>query len=270
MPSILRAAPPRATDFQAEEEDRLFVRAAGRAMLVLSAFHQANGPLSLSEIASRAGIDRSAAQRLVHTLMRLGYMRRSADDRGYLPGIRLLDHTLDLLRLDPVVQKATPVLLELRKTIRERVDFSLYDETRLIYALRMQSKRETFYATLVGHSVPTYCTAGGRAVLSVLDDAEARAVVERSPRIAYTSRTLVETDAIMDRVRQARVDGYAVVVDELVQGEVAVGVAVSRGDGVPLGAIHVAGSLSEWTPADFVRQAAPVASEAARAISGSL
>ncbi len=269
MPSILRADPPREANFQADD-DRLFVRAAGRAMQVLSAFHHATGPLSLSEIAHRAEIDRSAAQRLVHTLMTLGYVRRSSDDRGYLPGIRLLDHTLDLLRLDPVVQKATPVLLELRKTIRERVDFSLFDETRLIYALRMQSKRETFYATLVGHSVPTYCTGGGRAVLSALPEAEAREIVTSAPLHKYTSKTETDPDAVMVLVQQARTDGYAVVVDEFVQGEVAIGVAVTSRDGRPLGAIHVAGSLSEWTPEAFVRQAAPVATEAARAIIGSL
>ncbi|SEL19380.1 transcriptional regulator, IclR family [Roseivivax marinus] len=270
MPSILRAEPTTVTDFQADEGDGLFVRAAGRAMQVLGAFHQAGGPLSLSEIATRAQIDRSAAQRIVHTLMKLGYLRRGPDGRGYLPGIRLLDHTLDVLRLDPVVQKATPVLLELRKTVRERVDFSLWDETRLIYALRMQSKRETFYATLVGHSVPTYCTAGGRAALSVLHEDAARAIIERTPRHAYTPRTETDTDAILAHVAKARADGFAVVVDEFVQGEVAVAVAVHRGDNVPLGAIHVAGSLSEWTPDDFVNHVGPVATEAARAIIGSL
>ncbi|ETX28576.1 IclR family transcriptional regulator [Roseivivax isoporae] len=258
------------TDFRSEDGDALFVRAAGRAMQVLGAFHQAGGPLSLSEIATRAGIDRSAAQRLVHTLMRMGYLRRGPDGRGYLPGIRLLDHTLDVLRLDPVVQKATPVLLELRKTVRERVDFSLYDESRLVYALRMQSKRETFYATLVGHSVPTYCTAGGRAALSVLPEDTAREIVQRTALERFTPRTLTDADAILEEVHRARQNGFAVVVEEFVPGEVALGVAIHRGDGVPLGAIHVAGSLSEWTPDAFVNQVSPVAVEAARAIIGSL
>jgi hypothetical protein len=36
-----------------------------------------------------------------------------------------------------------------------------------------------------------------------------------------------------------------------------------------LGAIHIAGSLSEWSAEDFARRAAPIAQEAARAISGS-
>ncbi len=265
MSSFHRADPPDVFNFQVED-DRLFVRSAGRALQVLSAFHQANGPLSLSEIATMSEIDRSAVQRLVHTLMKLGYMRRSADNRGYLPGIRLLDHTLDLLRLDPVVQKATPVLLELRKNTRERVDFSLYDETRLIYALRMQSKRETFYASLVGHSVPIYCTAGGRAVLSTLPPAEARDLIMRTALHKHTSKTETDPDEIFARIGQAHSDGFAMIVDEFVLGEVAIGVAVTRRDGRPLAAIHVAGSLSEWTPETFARQISPVAIEAARAI----
>jgi IclR family pca regulon transcriptional regulator len=269
MIGILRADPSKPINYQADE-DRLFVRSAARAMHVLSAFHHASGPLSLSEIATLADIDRSAAQRLVHTLVTLGYIRRSADDRGYLPGLRLLDHTLDVLRLDPVAQKATPVLLELRKNIRERVDFSLYDETRLIYALRMQSKRETFYATLVGHSVPTFCTAGGRAVLAKLPNAEAREIIMRTTLHKYTAKTQTNPDSVMALVEVARTDGFAVVVDEFVQGEVAIGVAITGRDGRPLGAIHVAGSLAEWTPEDFIGQASPMAMEAARAIMGGL
>ena len=264
-----RVDPTTTHDYEADG-DRLFVRSAARAMQVLSAFHQASGPLSLSDIAKQAGIDRSAVQRLVHTLVILGYIRRSADDRGYLPGIRVLDHTLDLLRLDPVVQKATPVLLELRKTIQERVDFSLYDDTRLIYALRMQSKRETFYASLVGHSVPTYCTAGGRAVLAALPKAEVRDILKRTGLQKYTAKTITDPAMVMKLVQRASSDGYAVVVDEFVQGEVAIGVAVTSPDGLPLGAIHIAGSLSEWTAEEFVSQAAPLATEATLAINCSL
>lgn len=269
MADILRAAPSGPMNYSADG-DRLFVRSAARAFQVLSAFHHAGGPLSLSEIAARAQIDRSACQRLVHTLMTLGYLRRSADDRGYLPGLRLLDHTLDVLRLDPVTQQATPVLLELRKSMRERVDFSLYDETRLVYALRMQSKRETFYATLVGHSVPTFCTAGGRAVLSRLPEAEVREILARDPLPTYTPLTRTDPGEIMDRIARARADGYAVVVDEFVRGEVAVGVAVTGRDTRPLAAIHVAGSLAEWSEDDFVAKAAPMAMEAGRAISAGI
>lgn len=246
-------------------DDRLFVRSAARAFQVLAAFHTARGPLSLAEIAAAADLDRSAAQRLVHTLRSRGYLRRSLDDRGYLPGLMVLDHTLDVLRLDPLVQKATPVLLELRKSVHERVDLSLFDETRMIYALRIQSKRETFYATLVGHSVPTFCTAGGRAALSVLPEAHLRDLLRRTDLTAPLHGTLTDPRALLAEITAARQAGFAMVTEQYMLGEIAVGVPLALNDR-PLGAIHIAGSLSEWTPDDFARQMVPYALEAAHSI----
>lgn len=271
MKSDNRARAPMLPAAEAESgaEDRLFVRAAARAFQVLAAFHEARGPLSLTEIATLSGLDRSAAQRLVHTLRQMGHLRRSADDRGYLPGLRLLDHTLDFLRLDPLVQTATPVLLELRKTVKERVDLSLFDDTRLVYALRMQSKRETFYATLVGHSVPTFCTAGGRATLSVLGDAEVARIIARSDLTPLAPRSLTDPAAILAAVGQARHDGFAVVEEEYLPGEIAIGVALEQ-DGRPIGAIHIGALLSEWTRDAFVDRMRPFAIEAARAIMASI
>jgi len=267
MRSLLRVEPLDRRENEQAERDPLFIRAAARAMRVLSAFHRARGPLTLAEIAAGAGLDRSAAQRLVHTLMQLGYLRRAPDGRGYLPGLRVLDHTLDVLRLDPMVQKATPVLLELRRTTGERVDLSLYDGVRMIYALRMQSKRETFYATLVGHSVPSFCTAGGRAALSRLPEAEVRDLLAQMPPEAYTPATRTAPEEILAAVAEARAAGHALVVEELLLGEVAIGVPIVSAEGRPLGAIHVAGSLGEWTAQDFAARHAPAAMEAGQAIS---
>jgi IclR family transcriptional regulator, pca regulon regulatory protein len=252
---------------EAQRADPLFTNSIARAMQVLAAFHHADHPLSLAEIAARAGIDRSGAQRIVHTLRAMGYITRDAEDRGFLPGIRILDHTLDYLRLNPLIQHATPVILELRRNVRERVDLSLFDGQRVVYAARMQSKRETFYATLVGHSVPTFCSSGGWAIMARLPEEEAREIVAASDRRAFTPRTLTDPEAIMAEVAATRARGYSVAVEQILLGEVAIGVAVTGPQGRPVAAIHVAGSLAEWTPEDFSTRVAPLALEAARAIS---
>ncbi len=251
----------------AQRAEALFTNSIARAMQVLAAFHHDNRPLSLAEIAQRAGIDRSAAQRIVHTLRTLGYITRDEEDRGFLPGVRILDHTLDFLRMNPLVQRATPILLELRRNVRERVDLSLFDGQRVVYAARMQSKRETFYATLVGHSVPTFCSSGGWAIMARLPEDEARDIVEASDRSPFTPRTLTEVDEIMAQIAKTRARGYSIAVEQILLGEIAIGVAVTAPTGQPVGAIHVAGSLSEWTPEDFSTRVAPLALEAARAIS---
>ncbi|KXF74765.1 IclR family transcriptional regulator [Paramesorhizobium deserti] len=249
-----------------DEGDPLFVQAIARAMQVLSAFHDTGKPLTLNEIAAAGGMGKSAAQRVVHTLKQLGYIERDADDRGYVPGIRILDHARDYLRLNSLVVRASPVLIELRRNTRERVDLSLRDDLRLVYAARLQSKRETLFATLVGQSVPIYCTSGGRAVMAHMSDAEVDDIIKRSDRREITPKTITDPEQIRVKVREAREKGYALALEEILLGEIAIAAAILAPDGTPLGAIHIAGSLSEWDEETFCQRFAPLAGEAVGAI----
>lgn len=251
----------------AERADPLFVQSVERAMNVLATFHQADGPMTLAEVARHAGIDRSAAQRMVHTLRTLGYIQRDAGGHGFLPGIRVLDHTLDTLRLDPLVRRATPVLQELRRSVRERVDLSLHDDLRMVYAVRLQTKRQTFYTTLVGHAVPVFCSSGGWAILSKLDDTQVRDILDRSNRLPFTPDTLTACDAIIEEVEQTRTRGYAIACNQIMSGEIAAAFPVLDTKGVPVAALHIAGSLAEWSRDEYIQQVVPLGQEAARAIS---
>lgn len=249
-----------------ENDDPLFIQSLARGMTVLEAFRHAEGPLTLAQIAARTGLTRSAAQRLVHTFRKLGYLTLSEDGRGFRPDLPILDLTHDYLRLNPLVRRASPVLLELRRNVRERVDLSLFDGRRMVYAARMQSKRETFFATLVGNSVPTACTSGGWAVLAMLPDAEVGAILDDHPIPQITPRTLTDPAAIRHQIALTRENGHALAIEQILMGEVALGVAIPDADGRPIAAIHIAASLSEWAPEDFRRRVAPLAAEAVRSI----
>lgn len=248
------------------DHDPLFVQAIGRGMQVMQAFSGSDRPLSLAEIAARAGITRSAAQRVVHTLRRMGYLRSTAEGRGFLPDLKILDLTYDYLRLNPLLRRASPALLELRRNVRERVDLSLFDGQRMVYAARMQSKREMYFATLVGNTVPTFCTSGGWAVMAMLPDDQVDRLLAQADLRPLTPRTLTDPDAIRQQVRLARETGHALALEQILMGEIALGVAIPDAEGRPVAAIHVAGSLAEWEPEEFRRRVAPLASETARAI----
>lgn len=265
-PSTLLSIDGTRTLAEEVRSDPLFLDGAARTLQVLSAFHGAPGPLTLSEIATSANIGRSVAQRIVFTLRALGYIERDIGDHGYVLGVRVLDHALDHLRLNQVVEKATPILLELRRNAKERVDLSLFDDTRMVYAVRLQSKRETFFATLVGRSVPIFCTAGGRAVMSHLSPERIEDIIRRSALTPFTSETLTSPAEIQRRVDIARERGYGIVIGEALSGEVAMAAAILGPDRMPLGAVHIAGSLSEWTADQFEKRFSPLVMEAANAI----
>ncbi len=248
-------------------DERLYIKSVARAMSVLEAFSTHPFPLSLRELAEAAGIDKSAAQRMAQTLMSLGYLEKAPNDAGMVPGKAVLDRSFDYLRINPLIERAAPILQNLRETCGERVDLSLYDVTTIIYAMRMQSKRETFFATLAGRRIPTFSSAGGRACLSCLSDAAAAEVIAASILRQHTPKTITDPAVILQRVAQARRDGYALALEESLIGEVVLAAAIRTRDGSPVGAIHIAGSLGEWSESEFRRRFAPHAISAANALS---
>ena len=246
---------------------RLFVQSLQKGLALLEAFANQPGEMTLSALAARAGLDRSTAQRMAHTLAALGYLERGGNGRGYRLGKRVLDRSFDYLRGNALVQRATPLLVDLQKSSGERVDLSLFDDLTIIYAARRPSKRETFFATLIGRRIPAFSASGGRAAMAHLTDAEVDSILARSRLVPTTSKTIVAPDLIRRKVREARESGFALACEESLLGEVALAAAVLDHRARPLAAIHIAGSLADWQPAEFARRFAPLAIEAAQALS---
>lgn len=246
--------------------DHLFVQSVAKSMGVLEAVGARQEPLSLNELAEQAGIDRSTAQRMAHTLAALGYLEKGPNGRGYVLGKKLLERTFDFLSGNPLVERATPILADLQRQTGERVDLSLFDDLSIIYAMRRQSKRETFFATLVGRRIPTYCSSGGRAIMSFLSDEAVDSILERSTLAPLTPKTLTDKAQIKLKVAEARSLNYGLSLEESLLGEIAIGSAILDRHNQPVAAVHIAGSLSEWTSESFTQRFAPLVIEAARAL----
>ena len=68
---------------KAQDRSSLFVGSTEKAFQVLEAFDGPHRHMTMSEIARAAELDRSATQRLVYTLEKLGYLRRIPDSLLY-------------------------------------------------------------------------------------------------------------------------------------------------------------------------------------------
>ena len=251
----------------APAENALNVKSLHKAFAVLEAFRANERFLSLGELAAATGLDKSAVQRFTHTLRALGYLEQDPATRRYALGRRVLDLAFGFLKNHPLIERAAPIVADLRRATRERVDLTLMDGDEVLYVFRMQSKRETFAAALIGRRVPLFCSAGGRAILSHLDEKDALRRIERTERPAFTPNTKTDPAKIMAEVRKARRQGYAMQVGEWRPAELVIAAAILDPSRAPLGAVHVAASLSEWTAEDFEQRMAPLVTNAAGAIS---
>lgn len=253
-----------------EENSSLFVRSLAKGLRVLEVFENADQKLSLGDVARLSGLDKSAAQRSVHTLVAAGYLEKDARSGRLALGTKVLDLGFYFLRSNALVTEATPVLLQLRRECGERTNLSLFDGDTLIYAIRLQGLNENpQYSTLVGRRMPSYCAAGGRAALARLPDAEVRGIIARSHLRKLTPSTLVDPDAIFEKVMLARERGYAMAAEESSPSELVVAAPVLDAGARPVASIHIAGSMSKWKPEEFEREFAPHVVEAAALLSRS-
>lgn len=250
----------------ARREDALHVGSLEKGLRVLGAFDSGRQFMTLREVAEACGLDKSAAQRFTHTLTQLGYLEKCGETRRYALGKKVLELSFNYLRANTLVEAASPVLIDLQKRCGERVNLSLFDDTSIVYAIRQLAKREYYFSSLIGRRMPIYCTSGGRIMLSHLEKDQVNDILRRCTLKPITPRTIYEPAKIRAKIAEAREKGYALTVEETVLGELVVAGAILA-NGRPAAAVHIAGSLSEWTPAQFEKKFGPLASETAHALS---
>ena len=200
----------------------LFVGSLEKGLRVLGAFDETRRSLRLTEIAAATGLDKSAAQRFTHTLFELGYLRKDVKTKHYSLAPKVLELGFTYLRTDALVERAAPYLLEASRRSEETVNLTELDGTEVVYVARVPSRHVISVDVILGTWLPAYCTATGRAILAFLPEDEARDILERSDRIAYTEVTETDLDALMGRLAEARRDGFAVAAEEYYIGDLSI------------------------------------------------
>ncbi len=248
--------------------DTLYIQSLAKGMRVLECFADHPSPLSLNAIAAACDMDRSAAQRMTYTLVMLGYLERGPNGRGFVLGKKILERTFDYLRNVPLLERATPLIVDVQKESGERVELSLFDDLTIIFALRRQTKRQTYTTTLIGRRLSTIHTASGRSIMSHLPPEKVDDIIARTVAAPLTSRTVTDAARIKELVAKSAADGFAMASEESMLGEISLASAVLDHEGQPIAAIDISGSLADWTAEEFAKRFAPMLIGATKALSG--
>lgn len=241
---------------QAAGPDRLLIGSVAKCFRVLEALSAADRPLTLTDIARRVHIGKSAVQRITHTLRVLGYLRLHPDTRAYALSSKLLAFTHTVLAQDRVRMAALPLLEELNRQCGETVNLTRLEDTEAVYIARFPSVHPVSVDLHVGSRLPAYCTSPGRAMLARMPAREARNVLERSNRVRMTAHTITDLPHLLAILDETRKRGYAVNNQEAFVGDISIAAAVVDQAGRLAGAINIAVPSPRWSLADLERKLA--------------
>jgi IclR family transcriptional regulator, pca regulon regulatory protein len=258
---------PSRKDGPLHPRDPLFNSSVQKALAMLETFGGERRGLGLAELAAAAGMTISSAQRCIHTLVRLGYLRRDALLRRWVLTPRALSLTEAYLSGHTLLEHATAHLIELNQASGESVSLSEPDGTDMVFIARFPSLQPFHIHMPVGRRLPIYCTASGRAYLSALPPAAARRILVRSRLETHTAQTLTDLQQIWKRIETARESGYAWSDQEYYRGDVTIAAPVLGEDGQPLAAVNISAPTSRWTLAQLRAKLAPLLLQSAQAAS---
>ena len=216
------------------------VQSIERAFAVLGAL--ADGPIGVTEVADRADLPKSTAARLLASLAREGVVEQVPGDTRYRLGPRLVDaRRAGSGRAASLATLARPSLAALAATAGEAA--GLCDPRRRRRPLHRPGRtRRTRSRSATGPARGSRSTRS-RPARSCSPSGRRRPCSATSAGrwSAFTPRTIVTGDALLERLRAIRRDGYAWAREEFDEGISSVAAPVADATGEVVAAVHVHG-----------------------------
>jgi IclR family transcriptional regulator, pca regulon regulatory protein len=226
--------------------DTDFVGGFAKGLRVIEAFGEAAPRLSITDVARLTDLDRATARRCLLTLAELGYADYDGKYFSLTPKILRLGHAY--LSATPLPTLIQPHLDQLSDRVGQSASASVLDDTEVVYIARAAQKRVMSINLGPGSRLPAYCASMGRVLLASLPDNEARTIVARSDLRASTPFTKTDPEALLAEFAQVRLQGYAIIDQELEVGLCSIAVPLRNARGKTLAALNI-GTPAAQVPA---------------------
>lgn len=201
-----------------------------RALALLGAFDEKHRRLSLTELATRAGLPLPTAHRLVAELVDWGALARTADGR-YVVGRRLWDLGLLAPVQTGLRQLASPYLHDLYGATLATVHLAVRDDLEVLYVDRLAGHASVPVVSQVGSRLPIHATGVGKVLLAhAPPEVQARVLGARLARL--TPYTITQPGALRRQLARVVRDDYATTVEEMSLGACSVAVPIRRDESV--------------------------------------
>ena len=186
---------------------REFVEALARGLDVLKAFGPTAIELTVSQVASRTGLARPTARRLLMTLEQLGYVRSVGG--AYSLTTKVLEIGTAAIAAQGLWDVARPHLMALVSRTHESSSMSQLDGSDIVYTARVPVAKIIALSVSIGIRLPAVATSMGRVLLSELDPEDLDAVLEQPSRSGIIPRVVPSRAELDDDLAQVREQGWA-------------------------------------------------------------
>lgn len=242
-----------------------FIEALARGLDVLRCFGPGRGTMTLTEVASAAGLARPTARRILITLEQLGYVR--AGETGFELTPRVLDLGMAYIGSADLWDLARPHLRQLVGKTGESCSIAQLDGSDIVYVARVAVPKLVALAVTIGTRFPAAATSLGKVLLAALSPAELDQALAEPSRSGITPRRQPSRDELDAALRDVRARGWAMTDEQLAAGIRSIAAPIRDGEGRVVAAVNVNAHAAETSLDRLVDHHLPLLLHTAGAIS---
>jgi IclR family transcriptional regulator, pca regulon regulatory protein len=227
---------PRAAD-SGLTKDKEFMLTLAKGLAVLNAFGRDRPAMTLSQAAQIVDLSRATARRVLHTLVKLGYVEQN--DRQFALSPRIMQLGFAYISSQSWIDRALPLMKTLSERFHESCSAAILEGSEIIYVARIPARRIMSAALAVGSRLPAFHSSMGRIQLGFLDEAEIWRRLKSVRIEPLTPSTITDLQALYERIRDDRRQGFSIVDEELERGLRSIAVPIADRNGQCVGAVNL-------------------------------
>ena len=226
-------------------------------------------PIGVTEVAERTDLPKSTAARMLASLAREGVVEQVPGDTAYRLGPRLATLASGVMPNRSLAMLARPSLQALAAVVGEAAGLAIPDGDVAHYIDQVDTPKPGSIRDWTGSRIPLHAVPSGQVLLAFRPATSLQRYLGK-PMERFTSRTIVTGDALLERLRAIRRDGYTWAREEFDEGISSVAAPIADANGEVVAAVHVHGPSYRFPISGTEREIAAEVVAAAARIAGSL
>ncbi len=235
--------------------------AVHKAFQLLRSVARSQKSLGIVELAKHLGYSKSTTHGLVHALLREGALTQGTGAHKLYLGPAIAELLFSDWHQEKVNELAQPILNDIRDSISETVILGVRIRNRVLIITTAEASESLKISVPVGSTIPLLGGAVGKVFLSDETPDHAIQLIQKHGLRRYTPRSITDATEYLTELDHVRAQGYAVDIEEYLQGIRAVAVALHNRRGLPA-ALWVVG-ISASMDTEKMKKIADIAREKA-------
>jgi IclR family KDG regulon transcriptional repressor len=193
------------------------VPAVDKCITILDLLAMTKKPLGVSEISHSLKLNKSTVFNIVHTLADLEVLEKSTDGK-FRFGTRLFVLGRAAGQESELISTVHPYLEGINQKTKLSAFLGMRSGLTAVIIDKVDSAFDIKIHSEIGMRIPLLAGAGGRVLLSQLSDSEIDEILSKNGLKKFTPNSCVNKAKYKALIKKARTDGYAIDMEEYIEG----------------------------------------------------